>query len=246
MKKNFIYGRKPVLEALQNRADEVEKIFLKNTVSVSSIQNIKDLADSNLIPISKVPQVKIQHLVGRVNDQGIVALISPIKYVDFFKWVEETDLRENPAVLLLDGTEDPHNFGAILRTAAAAGISAVLVPSQGQSPVTPVVFKTSAGTAGRIPLIRVHDANQGIKDLQLAGFEIYALDGHAETTIWDAEFKKPTAFLIGNEGAGLDKKLLQKVNGTLLIPMNNKVESLNASVSAALVCYEWKRKRSII
>ncbi len=246
MKNIFIYGRKPVLEALQNRADEVEKIFLKNTVSTSSVQDIKDLADSNLIPVSKVPQVKIQSLVGRVNDQGIVALMSPIRYQDFFGWIEKTDLSDNPAVLLLDGMEDPHNFGAILRTAAAAGISAVLVPGQGQSPVTPVVFKTSAGTAGRIPLIRVHDANQGIKDLHLAGFEIYALEGNAKTTIWEAEFTKPTAFLIGNEGSGVDKKLLKKMNGTLLIPMDNEVESLNASVSAALICYEWKRKRSLV
>lgn len=237
----FIYGRNPIIEALINRPNEVEKIFIKSSIQVNSIEGLPDLISENSIPVSKVPQVKIQNLVGRVNDQGIVALLSQIRYTDYFEWVSELDLSSNPGVLFLDGIEDPHNFGAILRTAAASGIAAVIVPTQKQSPVNATVFKTSAGTAGRIPIIRVHDINQGIKDLKLAGFEIFALDGNSGSSFWETKFDKPSAFLIGNEGDGLKQQAITKASKTLQIPMSNSVESLNASVSAALICYEWAR-----
>lgn len=239
----YIYGRNPVLEALANRPDEVEKVFLKSSLQPSTIDNLTNLLSEHSIPLSKVPQEKLNKLVGRVNDQGIVALLSQIKYTDFFDWVAELDVATNPAVILLDGIEDPHNFGAILRSAAAAGISAVMVPTQKQSPVNATVFKTSSGTAGRIPIIRVHDINQGVKDLKLAGFEIVALDGNAKKSVWDATFDKPVAFFIGNEGEGLAQSSLKKSSKSYSIPMQNNVESLNASVSAALICYEWARKR---
>src|SRR5690554_4690371 len=243
IKNIYIYGRKPILEALQQRPEEIEKIFIKNSIQPSSISEITDLISENLIPISKVPQVKIENLVGRVNDQGFVALLSIVKYTDLYEWLETLDQSNNPAVLLLDRIEDPHNLGAILRTAAAAGISAVLVSGQGQAPVNATVFKTSAGTAGRIPIIRVHDSNQAIKDLTAAGFEVVALAGNAEKTIWEKEFTKPIAFLIGSEGSGIDKNVLKKCDDTITLPMVNDVESLNASVSAALVSYEWKRRQ---
>lgn len=240
----YIYGRNPIIEALINRPNEVEKVFIKNSIQLNSIDGLADLISKNSIPVSKVPQIKIQNLVGRVNDQGIVALLSQISYTNFFDWVSELDLQSNPAVVLLDGIEDPYNFGAILRSAVAAGISAVLVPTQKQAPVNATVFKTSSGTAGRIPIIRVHDINQGIKDLELAGFKIYGLDGNSKRSFWETEFNTPTAFLIGNEGEGIDRKILKKTSETLRIPMVNNVESLNASVSAALICYEWARKRA--
>ncbi|MEQ9089754.1 MAG: 23S rRNA (guanosine(2251)-2'-O)-methyltransferase RlmB [Balneola sp.] len=239
----YIYGRNPIIEALINRPNEVEKVFIKNSIQLNSIDGLADLISKNSIPVSKVPQIKIQNLVGRVNDQGIVALLSQISYTNFFDWVSELDLQSNPAVVLLDGIEDPYNFGAILRSAVAAGISAVLVPTQKQAPVNATVFKTSSGTAGRIPIIRVHNINQGIKDLELAGFRIYGLDGDSKKSFWETEFDTPSAFLIGNEGEGIDRKILKKTSETLRIPMVNNVESLNASVSAALICYEWARKR---
>ncbi len=244
IKNIFIYGRKPILEALQQRPDEIEKIFIKNSIQPSTITEITDLISENLIPTSKVPQVKIENLVGRVNDQGFVALMSIVKYANFFDWIETLDQSNNPAVLLLDGIEDPHNFGAILRTAAASGISAVLVSGQGQAPINATVFKTSAGTAGRIPIIRVHDSNQGLKDLTAAGFEVVALSGEATKTVWEKDFDKPVAFLIGNEGRGIEKNILKKCSDSVTLPMTNDVESLNASVSAALVCYEWRRRQS--
>ncbi len=241
----YIYGRKPVLEALQHRADEIDKIYIRNNIKSSDLSDITGLISKNSISLAWVPQIKIEKLVGRVNSQGVVALLSAVKYTDFFEWIQELNQSNNPAVLLLDGIEDPHNLGAILRTAAAAGIAAVIVPGQGQAPVNATVFKTSAGTAGRIPIIRVHDTNQGIKDLSAAGFEIVGLSGTTKKTIWEKAVTKPIAFIIGNEGAGIHERTLKKCDDLVSLPMENGVESLNASVSAALVCYEWMRKKFI-
>ena len=241
----FIYGKKPIEEALANRAKEVDKIFVKNSISPNSYKYLSETAFNNQIPVVSVPDKKLLSLVGRVNHQGFVALQSKIEYTNFFDWVETVDLSQSPCVLLLDGIEDPHNLGAILRTAAAAGISAVIVPTQNQSPVNATVFKTSAGTAGRIPIIRVHDTMQGFKDLKLAGFSVIGLDASATETIWEAEFEKPVAFLIGNEGRGISKAMIKSCDSLIKFPMEHEVESLNASVSAALVSYEWKRRRQL-
>lgn len=241
---NFlIYGRNPVEEILQNRPNEVDKIFVKNNIKPSTYQNINELAQKNGVPLVKVPGAKIYNLVGRVADQGFVAQLSAAQYTNFFDWVETLVLTNNPAVLFLHGIEDPHNFGAILRSAAAAGIEAVIIPMQNQAPVNATVFKTSAGTAGRIPIIRVHDVNQGLKDLKATGFTIVGLDGGAKQTLWEADLDQPIAFLIGSEGEGIHSENLDRCDAILNIPMVNNVESLNASVSAALVSYEWMRRK---
>lgn len=238
----YIYGRKPVEEALQSRPEKIEKIFVKDSL-YSSFHKIKELASFNRIPVVKVPHQKLFDLVGKVNDQGIVALFSVIEYLDFFDWVVEVDLETKPCLFLLDGTEDPHNFGAILRTAAAAGIDGIIVPKHGQAPVNATVHKTSAGTAGRIPIIRVNNISQALTDLKSAGFWITALEADGEHTIWSMDYNRPLVFVIGNEGKGISAPTLKKCDITLSIPMTNQVESLNASVSAALIAYEWKRNK---
>lgn len=242
----YIYGRNSVEEALKNRPDEIEKILIKNTLKPSAFFDVSKLAEDAGLQIQRVPGQKIYALLGRVNDQGFVAELSQIAYTEYYDWAGELRLNENPGVLFLNGIEDPHNFGAILRSAAASGISAVMVPSQKQSPVNATVFKTSAGTAGRIPIIRVHDIRQGIKDLKLTGFRIYAMDmdGSGSEKLWDTGLDQPSAFLIGNEGDGIPEDILKQCDQKIYIPMENKVESLNASVSASLICYEWKRRQS--
>ncbi|MEX2478340.1 MAG: 23S rRNA (guanosine(2251)-2'-O)-methyltransferase RlmB [Gracilimonas sp.] len=241
---NFlIYGRNPVEEILQNRPNEVDKVFVKNNIKPSTYDNINELAQKNGVPLVKVPGAKIYNLVGKVNDQGFVAQLSVAQYTDFFEWVETLVLSKNPAILLLHGIEDPHNFGAILRSAAAAGMEAVIIPMQNQAPVNATVFKTSAGTAGRIPIIRVHNLNQAFKDLKALGFSIVGLDGEAKQTLWEADLDYPVAFLIGSEGEGIHSENLKRCDSVLKIPMTNNVESLNASVSVAVVSYEWMRRK---
>lgn len=239
----YIFGRNPIEEALTNEAERIEKIYVRDTLRDSQIPKIFDLASQYRIPISHVPGSKLYQLVGDVNDQGVVALMSKVTYQDFGTWLDSIDTSTYPAVLLLDEIEDPGNFGAMLRTAAAAGISAVLVPKHRQAPVNATVYKTSAGTAGRIPIVRAGNLNQSIMKLKDEGFWIGGLDMDGDQELWDLEIDRPLAFVVGNEGSGISQKTLEHCDYRFRIPMENNVESLNASVSAALMCYEWKRKK---
>lgn len=238
----YIYGRNTVREALTEESDRIEKIFVRNSLRDAQISSIFDMASQNRIPISHVPGSKLFELVGKVNDQGVVALMSAVSYQEFGTWLDTVDTSTYPAVLLLDEIEDPGNLGAMLRTAAAAGISAVLVPKHRQAPINATVYKTSAGTAGRIPIVRVGNMNQAIQKLKDSGFWIGGLHMEGKQNLWDLEVDRPLAFVVGNEGSGISQKTLEHCDYTFKIPMENKVESLNASVSAALLCYEWKRK----
>ena len=239
----FIYGRNPVEELLQNRADEVEKIYLNRKLNKQSFSTILTLASNNRVPVVEVPGSKLYELVGRVNDQGIVAAVSQIQYEEFEDWLERIEPDQNTGILLLDEIEDPHNFGAILRTAAASGLDAVIVPKHRQAPVSAATYKTSAGIAGRIPIVRAVNLNQAILKLKDNKFWIAGLDMDGDSLLWEQTFDVPMAFVIGNEGRGMRQKTGEHCDFLLSIPMFNGVESLNASVSAALVCYEWRRQK---
>lgn len=244
MTNKYAYGVNPVEELLQRNPDSVDKIFVRENLSSPAFRNISNIASTYRIPVVHVPESKLIDLVGKVNHQGFVAAISEIQYREFEEWLEEIHPTSGTAVLCLDEIEDPHNFGAILRTAAAAGISAVIVPKHRQAPVNATVMKTSAGTAGRIPIVRAVNLNQAILSLKENNFWIAGLDQHAKTSIWGQSYDVPMAFVIGNEGRGMRKKTGEHCDFLLSLPMENGVESLNASVSAALICYEWKRQRS--
>lgn len=239
----YIYGKNPVTEALKSKPERIDKIFVRDSIRDTSISEIFTLASNNRIPINHVPGKKLFEYVGKVNDQGVVAQMSSVPYHDFGDWLSNIEVSEYPGILLLDEIEDPHNLGAILRSAAAAGIEAVLVPKHRQAPVSPAVFKASAGTAGKIPIVRVGNLNQTIMELKDNGFWIAGLDGSGETELWDLEVDRPLAFVIGNEGSGIREKTLEHCDYRIRIPMQNAVESLNASVGAALIAYEWKRKK---
>lgn len=240
---DYIYGRNPVEEMLKNRPEKVEKIYIKKGLNRQSFSAILSLASQNRVPVTDVPGSKLYEMVGGVNDQGVVAAISQIQYHDFDEWLAGLEPNKDTAVLMLDEIEDPHNFGAILRTAAASGITAVIVPKHRQAPVSPAVFKTSAGTAGRIPIVRTVNLNQAILTLKENRFWIAGLDMDGDSLIWEQTYDVPMAFVIGNEGRGMRKKTGEHCDFVLSLPMENGVESLNASVTASLICYEWKRQR---
>lgn len=231
------------MELLDSDPDRVDKIFIRDNLNSQSVRTIINRASDHRIPTASVPAAKLTELVGNVNHQGVVAGISEINYHEFEEWLSGIDPTPDMAVLCLDEIEDPHNLGAILRTAAAAGIHAVIVPKHRQAPVNATVMKTSAGTAGRIPIVRAVNLNQAILSLKEHKFWIAGLDQTADTAIWDQAFDVPMAFVIGNEGRGMRKKTGEHCDFLLSLPMQNDVESLNASVSAALICYEWKRQK---
>lgn len=240
---NLIYGIHPVLEAMSSANTRVEKIYLREGIRSKSISEIIDKASSKRVPVSNVPGKKLYEMVGKVNDQGVVAQLSFADYIEFEDWLESVDTSDNPFVIILDEIEDVHNFGAILRSAAAADAAGVIVPKHRQAPINATVFKTSAGTAGKVPVIRVTNINQTIASLKDAGFWTAALDDSGTQTIWDVDYNSPMAFIVGSEGPGVRKKTLENSDFILQIPMKNNVESLNASVSAALLMFEVQRRR---
>ncbi len=243
MLNKYAYGMRPLEEILEKDPSSIDKIYIRDNLSGHKIRFIDNQASDNRIPVTRVPESKLIDLVGKVNHQGVVAAISEITYLDFEDWLDEFEPSPQTAVLCLDEIEDPHNFGAILRTAAASGIDAVIVPKHRQAPVNATVMKTSAGTAGRIPIVRAVNLNQAILSLKENKFWIAGLDQDAKTAVWDQKFDVPMAFVIGNEGRGMRKKTGEHCDFLLSLPMQNDVESLNASVSAALVCYEWRRQK---
>lgn len=240
----YIYGRNPIEEVLFDEPARVSKLFVRKTLKNDRISRILKQASEHKIPVSHVPGSKLHDLVGNVNDQGMVAETSVVGYQDFGHWLEQVETKNNPAVLLLDEIKDPHNFGAILRSAAAANIAAVLIPKHRQAPVNAAVYKTSAGTAGKIPIVRVGNLNQSILKLKETGFWIVGIDQSADQILWELEADRALAFVIGSESSGIRQKTLEHCDYSFSIPMANGVESLNASVSAALVSYEWERKKN--
>jgi 23S rRNA (guanosine2251-2'-O)-methyltransferase len=162
--------------------------------------------------------------------------------VSFDDFLSSLDMSKNPAVAVLGEVQDPHNVGAIIRSAAAFGLSAVLIPEHNQAGVTGAVVKTSAGMAFRIPLVSIGNVNQTLKELKEKGFWIYGLAMHGSATLGTDAFDAPAAFVVGNEGAGIREKTLESCDVTLSIPMHPRTESLNAAVSAAVVFYEWSKK----
>lgn len=242
----YIYGRNPVEEFLRRNPERVDKVYIKTGIPGNRLKSILSLCSTNRIPVTDVPGQRLHNLVGAVNDQGVVAVISQAEYLEFEDWLQQ--IRPDPAmaVLLLDEIEDPHNFGAILRTAAAVGIHAVIVPKHRQAPVNSTVFKTSAGTAGIVPIVRAVNLNQAILALKEKTFWIAGLSLEGTGTIWEQTYDVPMAFVIGNEGRGLRKKTSEHCDFLLSIPMFNGVESLNASVSTALICYEWRRQKMLL
>lgn len=240
---DYIYGIHPVQEALDNPQTGVEKVYLRQNMRGAPVNRIMEAASARKVPVVNVPGKKLNELVGKVNDQGVVAQLSGITYTELDAWLLETDVKSLPFIVVLSEIEDTHNFGAILRSAAAAGAAAVVVPKHRQAPVNATVFKTSAGTAGKIPIIRVTNLNQAIASLKDAGFWFAGLSADAERTIWEENYDAPMGIVIGSEGSGIRKKTAELCDFHLSVPMHNGVESLNASVSAALVMFEITRKR---
>ena len=248
-KKSFyIYGRKPIEEQLMRHSDNIIRIFISDKMAKKDggLQSLCFFAKDQNIPINPITKQKIQNYVGDVNDQGVIALLKRPEYIEFNEWLEGLDLESLPCVLILDHIEDTHNFGALLRTAAAVGVSGVIVGKDRQAPINGVVYKTSAGALTQVPIVHVANINQSIKRLQENKFWIFAVDIDNQKSkiqeIWDQTFDTPVVFVLGAEDKGVSEKTREHADFIISIPMKNNVESLNVSVAGAVVMYEWKRQ----
>ncbi len=239
----YIYGRNAILEYLEHKPEHISKIYIRQQLQGGTIQEIERQASGNRIPVQRVPGKKLAELVGAVNDQGVAASVSQAGYLELEEWMESVDISRNPVILALDEIEDPHNFGAIVRTALASGMDAVMVPKHRQAPISGGVMKASAGAVLRMPVIRVVNLNQTLKRLKDAGFWICGTDMESRQDFRDQDYNMPLVVLLGSEEKGIRKKTRDHCDFLVYIPMKNDVESLNASVSGALICYEILRQR---
>lgn len=243
----LIYGQNVIFELLNSQKDNILEFYLLSTKEIkeSLTSKIKEISNKYKIKINHVDKnFFIKNFGENINHQGIVAKIKSFQYKDFTQWQEESKQKEKELVLLLDKIEDVGNFGAIIRTAAAVGVSTIFVPSFGQAPMNEAVFKTSAGNIFKIDIIEVSNINNTIKKLKELKFWIYGLDmsQKKENNIFNQEFDKKTVLVLGSEGRGVSEKTLEKCDFISSIPMENDVESLNVSVSAALIMYQWKKQ----
>ncbi len=239
--KIYIYGKHALIEALQHTPHVIRKVFLAPDLRDTEL---RALLEKHAIPTAPLASGKGKELVGRdTAHQGVIATMDPSTLlVSLDEFLKTLDTKKNPSIVILGEVQDPHNVGAIIRSAAAFGLAGVLIPEHNQAGVTGAVVKASAGMVFRIPLVTIGNVNTTLKVLKEKGFWIYGLAMSGKTALGSETFNTPSAFVVGNEGAGIREKTLLACDVTLSIPMHSRTESLNAAVSAAVVFYEWSRK----
>lgn len=241
---DFVFGRHAVVEALQT-PDRVNRVFIQEGTSGRDAAKVIELAREKGIQVQTVPKTKIEDLVGNAVHQGLVASIAAYEYADLedvFKKAEEKG--EDPFIVILDGVEDPHNLGSILRTADATGVHGIIIPKRRSASLTATVAKASTGAIEHVPVVRVTNLTQTIEQLKARGIWVFGTDmDGTDYRKWNTS--GPLAIVMGNEGKGVSRIVKESVDEMVTIPMVGHVQSLNASVASALMMYEVFRNRSL-
>lgn len=237
---DIVYGVHAVTEALQ--ANTGNKLYIQDDLRGKNVEKIKTLAAEKKVSISWTPKKILSDMADGAVHQGFVLRVSEFAYADLSLILEKAEQEANPLLLILDGVMDPHNLGSILRTADATQVAGVLIPKHRAVGVTPVVAKTSTGAVAHVPIARVTNISQTLDKLREAGFWIFGTDMNGTPSHqWRTEGK--LALIIGNEGKGMSPNLKKQVDEMVSIPMRGHVQSLNASVAAAILMYEVFRKK---
>lgn len=244
----IVYGVHAVEAALQNTQIKMQEILLSESRQTTKLQPLLALAQQKHIAVRQVTRRELDQLLGEVNHQGIAArvLYPEQKYdeADVINWIEKA---EKPVFLLiLDGIQDPHNLGACLRTADAAGVTAVIAPKDKAASLTPTVRKVACGAAESLPFVQVTNLARFLKQIKQLGVWCYGLAGEATKTIYDMDLKGNIAIVMGAEGAGLRQLTRECCDDLLSIPMAGMVSSVNVSVATGISLFEAVRQRNLI
>lgn len=239
-----IYGVHPVTEILDRDSGSIERVLVLRGAKGGRIGRILRASREQGVPVSHLPKPILNRRVGpgRVH-QGVAAVVSPVRYRTPDAIVQGSIDRGEGLLVALDGVEDPRNLGAILRSAAAAGVDGVLLARDSTAGVTPTALKTSAGTAGRLPIARDGRLSRRLGALTDAGYRVIGLDPRADRTWSEADLTGRVVVLAGGEGRGLRPGLRSKCNMCVAIPLADGVESLNVSVAVGIVLFEAVRQR---
>ncbi|SCZ09779.1 23S rRNA (guanosine(2251)-2'-O)-methyltransferase RlmB [Alkaliphilus peptidifermentans] len=238
-------GRNPVMEALR-AGREVDKILVLKGASEGSIKKIIGAAKDKGIPIQYVEKAKLNELSESDSHQGVIAFVAAHHYSTVEDIVEKAKKNnKEPFILLLDEIMDPHNLGSIMRTADAVGVDGIIIPKRRSVGLTAVVAKTSAGAVEYVPVAKVSNIAQTIDKLKDEGIWVAGADMSGEKEHYYQDLKGPIALVIGSEGKGISRLIKEKCDFIVKLPMVGKIESLNASVAAAILMYEVFRQRSM-
>ncbi|HGD6742893.1 TPA: 23S rRNA (guanosine(2251)-2'-O)-methyltransferase RlmB [Streptococcus agalactiae] len=237
---DLVYGLHAVTESL--RANTGNKLYLQDDLRGKNVDKVKALATEKKVSISWTPKKTLSDMTNGGVHQGFVLKVSEFAYADLSEIMTKAENEENPLILILDGLTDPHNLGSILRTADATNVTGIIIPKHRSVGVTPVVSKTSTGAVEHVPIARVTNLSQTLDTLKDKEFWIFGTDMNGTPSHkWNTKGK--LALVIGNEGKGISHNIKKQVDEMITIPMNGHVQSLNASVAAAILMYEVFRNR---
>lgn len=237
-----LVGRHPVLEALR-AGRSITRVWIQEGLREGSLREIAALAREHHVAVAEVPKVFLDRMADGVPHQGVgaqVALKATLELGDLHQLLEASS---KPLLYILDGIQDPHNLGAILRTADAIGATAVIIPERGASGLTAVVAKASAGAVEYVPVVRVTNVAQAIDKVKAAGVFVFAADADAPQLYTDVDWTGPCAIVIGSEGHGIRPLVKDRSDGLIRLPMLGHVSSVNASNAAAVIGFEVVRQR---
>lgn len=238
-----VEGRNAVIELLKSDRT-VNKIMVARGDRQGSINEILKLAKQNRIIVTEVDRNKLDTLSETKHHQSVIAFVAPIEYkdVDYILNVAK-ERGEEPFILIADEIEDPHNLGALIRSAEVAGCHGVIIPKRRAVAVTEVVSKVSVGATEYMPIARVNNINDTIRELKDKGVWIVGTDGSADTIYYKQDLTGPIAIVVGSEGRGMNKLTMKNCDFLVKIPMIGKITSLNASVSGGIVLFEALKQR---
>lgn len=243
VREDLIEGRNAVIEALKSDRT-IESILIAKGDTEGSITVVLALAKEKDIVIKEVDRKKLDQMSETGSHQGVIALITPYKYFDvkdIFDYAASRD--EKPFIIILDEIEDPHNFGAIIRTAEVCGVHGIIIPKRRNVGVTPIVYKSSAGAVENMRIAKVTNINATIDEIKKQGVWIYGADMDGAQYCFDVDLQGSLALVIGSEGRGISKLTKEKCDVLVKIPMVGTITSLNASVAGGIIIYEILKQR---
>lgn len=240
---NIIAGRKPVMEALKS-GGRIEKVVFLAGVQGSVIRELEELAEQRHVTVVHANKQEFRELATDQTTQGVVAIVPTKQFVDLDQLLAIPLQRgEKGFLLVCDEIEDPHNLGALVRTAECAGVHGVIVPRHHSAPVTSTVVKASAGATEYVAMAEVTNIVAALEELKEKGYWIVGLDGGGEREFREVDVSSPVALVIGNEGKGIRRLVREHCDHLVRIPLFGKIESLNASVAGALAMYDVALRR---
>lgn len=238
MADTIIYGKNPILEAI-NTGQKLEKVFLLANLRGEVEVQIRNICKDNNIPLTKVPQRRLNEMAKGKTHQGVLAYISPVEYTTVDNLIPKIlEKGEVPLLIVLDGVTDVRNMGAIARSAKVFGAHGLVIPAKGTARVSDEMVKSSAGAILHIPICRENSLPVALETMQQHGLTVYATDLKANKTISEVDLKISCAIILGSEDLGVSKKALQIADENVKIPQVDNFDSLNVSVSGGITLYE--------